>query len=356
MSRQKRGAARKNRSWLRAQLAQKPLPAWIVIAADLLLFVLAMLVFALFHHVLPHHEDAVGIASQRGAQAQPAAVETEAPDGESELPQAGEDMADAQPPQEDAEGSFGVKFADKFTSGGVERTETGYRSANINLEITPYRHNDVDYYVADFYLRDISSFQTGFAKDAFGRGKYESVPVTLARMNAIAGVNGDYYGGRRDGIVAHNGMLYRNDDNLKRDVCVLYWDGTLETYSPQGFDAEAEMARGAYQMWNFGPKLLDENGQAMEEFNSDVARRNPRTAIGYFEPGHYCFVVVDGRSEQSAGISLKNLSRLMQGLGCVRAYNLDGGETSKLVFGTETVNVPAGDGRMSTDVIGIVEP
>ena len=346
---------RRRMSWLAAQFARRPRPAWILIISDLLVFAVALNVFALFHHVLPQHEDSVGITSQRAVQAQAPAEAAQ----ESLLPQEPADAQGVEEPQavqEEPEGSFGIKFADKFTSGEVERTETSYRSANISLEITTYRHNEVDFYVADFYLRDVASFQTGFAKDTFARGQYESVEDTLARMNAIMGINGDYYGGRRDGIVARNGTLYRDDDNPKRDICVLYWDGRLETYSPKGFDAEAEMARGAYQIWNFGPQLLDQNGQSMQEFNSDVNPRNPRTAIGYFEPGHYCFVAVDGRSKQSAGITLKNLSLLMYNLGCVRAYNLDGGETSKMVYGTTVVNVPAGNGRMSTDVIGIVEP
>ena len=270
--------------------------------------------------------------------------------------QATESEAQVEPAATEPEGYFGAKFADKFTGGEVEQTSELYRSANINLTVTPYNHENVRFYVMEFYLRDISSFQTGFANDEFGRGRYELVSNTLARMGAIAGVNGDYYGGRSDGIVLRNGTLYRSGEKLKRDICVLYWDGTMETCSPEAFDVDAAVARGAYQIWNFGPMLLDANGQSMEEFNSDVNPRNPRTAIGYFEPGHYCFVVVDGRSDDSKGLTLQNLSKLMQNLGCVRAYNLDGGKTSEMIYSGAIVNEPADGGRMSTDVIGIVEP
>ena len=322
---------------------------WVLVAADVLIFAVALNVFALFHHVLPRHEDAVGLTSQRAGQAQVAPDPVEEPDS----PDAAEAPAAQEP---DPEGYFGTKFADRFTSGEVERTDMSYRSANINLEITAHQKGGVNYYVADFYLRDISSYRTGFANDTFSRGQYESVERTLIRINAIMGINGDYYGGRSDGIVARNGTLYRNDDNPKRDVCVLYWDGTMETYGPKGFDTGAEMARGAYQIWNFGPMLLDADGQAMEKFNSDVNPENPRTAIGYYEPGHYCFVAVDGRSRESRGATLRDLSQLMYSLGCVRAYNLDGGQTSTMVYGDTVVNVPAGGGRKSTDVIGLVEP
>ena len=346
----KRAGDRRRASWLTAQFARRPLPVWILAVADLLVFAVALNVFALFHHVLPRHEEAVGLTSQRAVQTPVIeAAQTPAPQEDADAPAVENQTAEP-------EGYFGAKYADKFTAGEVVRTDTVYQSANIRLEITPYQYAGVNFYVADFYLRDISSYQTGFAKDTFSRGVYEAVGDTMARMNAILAVNGDYYGGRGDGIVARNGTLYRNDDHPKRDVCVLYWDGVMETYGPQGFDAEAELAHGAYQIWNFGPMLLDANGQTMEKFNSDVNPKNPRTAIGYFEPGHYCFVAVDGRSNDSKGVTLKELSMLMYNLGCVRAYNMDGGQTSVMVYGGATVNVPAGGGRMSTDIIALVEP
>lgn len=57
-----------------------------------------------------------------------------------------------------------------------------------------------------------------------------------------------------------NGVLYRDEPNLKRDVGVIYWDGTMECFGPKEFDVHAEMERGAYQVWNFGPMLLDADG------------------------------------------------------------------------------------------------
>ena len=137
---------------------------------------------------------------------------------------------------------------------------------------------------------------------------------------------------------------------------MLYWDGTMETYGTKKFDAEAAIAAGAYQAWNFGPRLLDSEGKAKKKFNSDVGPTNPRTALGYFEPGHYCFVVVDGRSDDSGGLTLQELAKLMHELGCARAYNMDGGNTSVMVAGgNEIVNRPSGGGRPTTDIIAIVD-
>ena len=66
---------------------------------------------------------------------------------------------------------------------------------------------------------------------------------------------------------------------------------------------------------------------------SRIISANPRTAIGYYEPGHYCFVLVDGRQEgYSRGMLLPELAKVFEELGCQRAYNLDGGGSAVMTF------------------------
>lgn len=167
--------------------------------------------------------------------------------------------------------------------------------------------------------------------------------------NAIFAVTGDYYGARNKGVVIRNGDLYR--DSLNGDVCVLYADGVMETYQETEFDIQAATARGVWQAWNFGPALLD-NGQAITKFTSAIKGKNPRSSIGYYEPGHYCFITVDGRQEgYSVGMSLAELSQVYAKLGCRAAYNLDGGATAEMVFQGELVNRPYKGGRQSSDII-----
>ena len=59
---------------------------------------------------------------------------------------------------------------------------------------------------------------------------------------------------------------------------------------------------------------------------------NPRTAIGVIGELHYLFVVADGRTSESEGLSLYELAQIMQKYGCITAYNLDGGGSSTLYF------------------------
>ncbi|MBW8381332.1 MAG: phosphodiester glycosidase family protein [Youngiibacter sp.] len=244
-------------------------------------------------------------------------------------------------------------FADKFTDGEVIETDTSYMSKSVNVSMTMVQENGVTYYVQDIYVRSIENLQTAFAEDTYGKAVTDWVLDMSIENDAVAAINGDYYGVESGGVVIRNGVLYRDDANA--DVLVLYYDGTMKAFSSGEFDAENEMANGAYQAWNFGPVLI-EGGAALTSFSSRISSANPRTAIGYIEPGHYVFVTVDGRQAgYSSGMTLKQLAAAMEELGCQVAYNLDGGQTSTMTFGDEIANQPYKGGRLTSDIIFITD-
>ena len=161
---------------------------------------------------------------------------------------------------------------------------------------------------------------------------------------------------RTRGVVVRNGIMCR-DKMYDSDLLVLNYDGTMQTYSPEEFDVEKIEAEGVWQVWTFGPELLSD-GQPMTEFNttSRIAAGNPRTAVGYYEPGHYCFVVSDGRTPQPTdGFTMEELSQLMYDMGCKVAYNMDGGKSSEMVFLGKTLNEPYQGGRDTSDIIYIAD-
>ncbi|WP_425058615.1 hypothetical protein SCACP_32730 [Sporomusa carbonis] len=98
-----------------------------------------------------------------------------------------------------------------------------------------------------------------------------------------------------------------------------------------------------------GPMLVKNNSvfltTKVEEFGSDVAGgRAPRTAIGLKADGHVLAVVVDGRQDNSIGMTLLELALFMQELGAQDAMNLDGGGSSEMMVKGKIVNKPS-DGR-----------
>ncbi len=334
----------------------KKLWPWYAVAGmDLLALGAALCVFALFHHVLP---TIGGGAIKHIVQIDPPTPppsETSDPSGEEETNQ-----GDAENPASPAPeitpyvktdpGDFGDTFPNYDTGANALKS---YQSDNVRIAITEHQEDGITYFVADVYVRHIKYLITAFANGKYGRGQRQDPAEIAESSGAIFAVNGDYYGARNSGVVIRNGDLYR--DTASADVCVVYADGTMESYEQHSFDVDAAVERGAYQAWNFGPKLLVD-GKAATEFNSSVKNKNPRCAIGYYAPGHYCFVLVDGRQEgYSSGMTMEELSKLFERLGCADAYNLDGGQTATMIFEGEVVNRPSGGGRKCSDIVGIAE-
>ena len=338
----------------RPQSQNKPnMPIGLVIFIDLLFIGIGLVIFALFHHVLPGAPIISGEILPRPTTTQSLPLTTSGETTSSPSGLTEETLIETTMPTTASYGQWGARFADQFTAGEIIRTENSYRSENIAITIEKVQREQVTFYVANIYLRDIDYFRSAFAGGVFARGRTDTVPEMADENNAILAISGDYFGIRSKGIVIRNGELYR--DVPFEDVLVLYYDGTMQTYTRQTFNLDEVKAKGAWQAWSFGPMLLD-NGQVMETFNSDVAPRNPRGAIGYFEPGHYCFVLVDGRQENySIGLTLRQMSQLFFDLGCRVAYNLDGGQSAMMTFMSEIVNQPYNGGRPISDIIYIGE-
>lgn len=340
----------------RGRKRKKQLPLYMVFAMDTGIAAVCLFLFCAYLFIFPRPlkaEGAADITMQPPAPTE--AVSQNIPQPAAGISQPSGQTATEAPPAQPSQPSSDTSgwFPEKYTSGDVVKTDSSYKNANINISINKVQENGVTYFAADIYIRDLQHLRTYFANDTYGTGYRQSVGDMAKVSNAILAMSGDYYGNQQRGVVIRNGQVYRK--SVSDDVCVLYNDGTMKTYSPETFAVEDAIAKGVYQAWSFGPKLLN-GGQPMTEFNTSVAPANPRAAIGYFAPGHYIMVVVDGRQEgYSKGMTMKELSQLFYNLGCVDAYNLDGGQTAQMVFMGNTVNQPYNGGRNVSDIVAIGE-
>jgi len=255
----------------------------------------------------------------------------------------------AAPPQDG--NLLGGRFAEKFLGSGeaVIDTETLYRSQDVCVELTYAEEGKVRYQVADIYIKNIESLRAHAAVSSKDKGH---TPRFARQVSAITAINGDYFMNaktNKHGWFVRDGQELGRFDKLYEDICVIYYDGTMETFDvKQGIDVDAIYARYPWQVFYFGPALLSADGSMKSEFNSYAliaGKANPRTVIGYYEPGHYAFILVQGtrtvRDENgkvlyqrgpSAGMSAAELSVLCHSLGLKAAYNLDGGGSSTMMF------------------------
>lgn len=241
------------------------------------------------------------------------------------------------------------------TLTNVETVEGGtvigeYSDSNTSITLKQYRAYDSEIYVADVTVSDVSVLKTALANNTYGRNITDTTSNMAKENNAVLAINGDYYGARQAGYVIRNGNLYRNTSG-DRDALVITKTGEFEFVSENEKSAEELLQSGAYQVLSFGPVLLADGEISVGE-NDEVGMAmasNPRTAIGYLGNNHYVFVVSDGRTSESAGLSLYELATFMKELGVVDAYNLDGGGSSTMVFKGEIINNPTTNGHSNQE-------
>ncbi len=232
-------------------------------------------------------------------------------------------------------------------------TDDLYMDENIRIEIIRLRRYDSDVYVADVRIKDPAYLKSALAQDTFGMNVKEKPSETAKRVGAILAVNGDFYGANESGYVIRNGVLYRDtirpsndsDSDLSYfDDLAIMWDGSFVTFDEKDYTANEVLEKGAKHVLTFGPTLV-KNGTIAVDKNAEVGlawsgQNNPRCAIGYVSQGHYLFIVVDGRCDQSPGVSLWELADIFCELGAKTAYTLDGGGSATMIFNGKLINTP----------------
>lgn len=231
-------------------------------------------------------------------------------------------------------------------------TATSYQDSNIKITIETIYKYDTAMYVADIQVTDIAYLRAAFADGTYGRNIKALTSEMASSNNAIFAINGDYYGFRNYGFVLRNGVLYRSSARQSGSDEALLIDssGNFSIINERKSNATDLAAAGAWQILSFGPALV-ENGEVSVSAKSEVSQAmasNPRTAVGQVSALHYIFIVSDGRTSESKGLSLLNLAEEFTARNCTVAYNLDGGGSATMWFNGQIVNNPT-DGRSDTE-------
>lgn len=236
---------------------------------------------------------------------------------------------------------------DVSTSEAAVVTSDSYSYNGTTITLTTYRENDTNIYVADVVLSSADQLKTALAENAYGKNVTEKTSEMAESNNAVLAINGDYYGAQESGYVIRNGVLYRDEAEEGQEDLVIWSDGSFSIINESDVTAEELLEQGAMQVLSFGPGLI-ENGTVTVDEDDEVGKAmssNPRTAIGIIEDLHYVFVVSDGRTDESEGLTLLEMAEFMESLGVETAYNLDGGGSSTMVFNGELINNPTTNGN-----------
>ena len=191
-------------------------------------------------------------------------------------------------------------------------------------------------FVADIKLDNATLLRSAFANNKFGQNIIDTPSNIASEHNGIWAINGDYYGFRTTGIVIRNGVVY----------------GSVKLYDETATNAQTLVNEGVWNTLSFGPALVKDSAivdgidsvEVDTNFgNHSIQGNQPRTGVGVLGANHLVFIVVDGRSTNySRGVTMTEFAQMFKDLGCVSAYNLDGGGSSAMVFNNQLVNRPQG--------------
>lgn len=170
-----------------------------------------------------------------------------------------------------------------------------------------------------------------------------TVSQMVKREKAVAGTNGGGFydkggmgtGNAPAGIVISKGKWYSGSKTAKHQVIGFDSSNRLVIATIPGSEA---VSRGIRDAVEWGPALIV-NGEPVEVGNGGGL--NPRTAIGQRADGAVLILVIDGRQPNSMGASYLDLIGIMQEYEAVNAANLDGGNSSSLVYEGEIITNPA---------------
>ncbi len=247
-----------------------------------------------------------------------------------------------------------------------------YISKDLRVEIERFSgkasNQKAVWFVSDIRARNGRVFSS-FAESRENRAD-KSRPEYIAQKNRVVyAQNGDLWVWRVEekrypGVIIRDGEVVKDQTYRKSseampplDELSIYEDGRFEVRFPGEMCAEEYLERGVRDVFAFGPILI-RDGVMDTRLEKGFDSLQPRSAIGMVEPGHYVGVMVEGRTKRSRGTDLKFLADILMERGCTQAFDLDGGQTSAMVFMGELVmKAPTYNGFTNTrnqpDVIGI---
>lgn len=181
------------------------------------------------------------------------------------------------------------------------------------------------------------------------------------RNKTLVAINADYFDDKHQPIGLALGPcgVWEGTKDTRREGVVAIGKGRVEI-SPQAevLDPVPRWVDQAVSGW---PLIIDEctpfSSRNLPGSDGFTRSPHPRTAVGLSGDGRYLYlVVVDGRNETHAGVTLARLAEFMHSeLGVCRAINLDGGGSATMVVNGDVENaVVGGQERWVANHLGVV--
>lgn len=235
--------------------------------------------------------------------------------------------------------------------------DAGYHDDSLDVRVETMRRDDTTVMLVYVKIVDPSQLRTATAAPQYPSKRTAPVTALAKRCQAVLAINGDYFNYHNDGIVVRNKVVRRMKPNAGRDTLIIDEQGDFTILSPTTEEAVEAFEGEIVHAFCFGPGLVID-GQPLTDLDTvridnGKGKKTQRMAIGQLDRLSYLIVTTEGpENEGSVGFDLLQMAALCKELGCVNAYNLDGGSSCSVALNYRKINsLSSGKVRSVGDII-----
>ena len=222
--------------------------------------------------------------------------------------------------------------------------KTHWTKSRVARQVKLFKHhfNEKNLFAANEHISFLEVKNTG-RKAIFAIDAEEKELITTSefgrRANALAAVNGNFFdvknGGsvdfvRVDGKIINSNRLEKSGNRaFHQRAAVVIENGKIAL---KKWDGSTDWEKNLIEkniLLN-GPLLAFKGVNETLDTVAFNRLRHPRTCLGIKPNGRVILLTVDGRNDNSAGMNLFELTKIMRWLGCSDVINFDGGGSTTL--------------------------
>ena len=229
-----------------------------------------------------------------------------------------------------------------------------YRDSTIYVKIERQVVNGTKVYFTWVQIADASQLRTHCTGET-------SPTRESVKIKALLSLNGDWYSGRKEGVIYRNGVLMRPEKPFGNyDALIIDDEGDFHILYRPDENAFAPYVGSIMHSFMFGPGLvIDGKLQTFDGNNygsgpgMGLPNKTQRQAICQMDKLSYLILTTEGPNDsEGGGFTVPEMAQLAFDMGAVNAYNLDGGNSACLMLnGVKMNRFGRGGVREITDLV-----
>lgn len=222
-------------------------------------------------------------------------------------------------------------------------TEDSYQDDSLTVRLETMEEDGVIWRIAYVQIKDASQLRTGIAGVKATSNRTAYISDMAKEYNAVLAINGDYFADQetKKTYEIRMGQVRKAKTNKKKDILFIDENGDFHLFVKSNQDdmkAFEQTGLSIINAFTFGPALV-KDGELLTvdtSYGYNPNGKEPRMAIGQLDTLSYVIALAEGRNSSSNGVTQQELANFMYDeLGCLQAYNLDGGNSTVMIFNGE---------------------